>query len=161
MHELSAGKLTALIDRKAGRDIFDAYHLLTKLKLDDKKLRLALIIYSAISRKIDLRILTSQDINVDLDDLRKRLVPLLKKDVITDNSLSTWTENLVKKCQEAFMRLLPLTSTEKEFLNRLLDNGEIEPELITDDDKLIENIKLHPAVKWSAQNGNKITTVSH
>lgn len=153
VHELSAGKLTALIDRKTGRDIFDAYHILTNLKLDDKKLRLALIIYSAISRKIDLRKLIAQDINVNLDDLRKRLVPLLKKDAINDDSLSAWTENLVKKCQEAFIRLLPLTSRENEFLNRLLDNGEIKPELIIDDSKLIENIKSHPAIKWSAQNG--------
>lgn len=154
VHELSAGKLTALIDRKAGRDIFDAYHLLTTLTLDDKQLRLALIIYSAINRKIDLRKLTAQDINVNLDDLRKRLVPLLKKDAINDKSLSVWTENLVKKCQEAFMRLLPLTSNENEFLDRLLDKGEIEPELLTDVSKLIENIKLHPALKWSAQHGN-------
>jgi predicted nucleotidyltransferase component of viral defense system len=153
VHELSAGKLTALIDRKAGRDIFDAYHLLTELKLDDKKLRLALIIYSAISRTVDLRKLTAHDINVDLDDLRKKLVPLLKKDAINNSSLSTWTENLVKKCQEAFMRLLPLSSGEKEFLNRIFDNGKIEPELITDDSKLIQNIKLHPAIQWSAQNG--------
>lgn len=100
-----------------------------------------------------MRKLIAQDINVSLDDLRKRLVPLLKKDSINDKSLSAWTENLVKKCQEAFMRLLPLTSGENEFLDRLLDKGEIEPELITDDSKLIENIKLHPAIKWSAQNG--------
>jgi predicted nucleotidyltransferase component of viral defense system len=158
IHELSAGKLTALIDRKAGRDIFDAHHLLTKLQLDDKKLRLALIIYSAISRKIDLRKLAAQDISVNLDDLRKRLIPLLKKDAIKDTSLSVWAENLVKNCQEAFMRLLPINSEEIEFLNRLLDNNEIKPELITDDSILMENIKLHPAIKWSAQNGrNQLT----
>jgi predicted nucleotidyltransferase component of viral defense system len=152
VHELSAGKLAALIDRKTGRDIFDAYHLLTELELDNKKLRLALIIYTAISRKVDLRKLTPHDINVNLDDLRKRLVPLLKKDAINECSLSIWTENLVKQCQKAFMRLLPLTGDENEFLNRLLNNGKIEPELITNDSKLIENIKLHPAIRWSAQN---------
>lgn len=147
-HELSAGKLTALIDRKAGRDIFDAYHLLTKLKLEDKKLRLALVIYSAINRKIDLRKISTQDINVNLDDLKKNLIPLLKKDEIRSKSLTAWTENLVKQCQVAFQRLLPLTNQEIEFLNCLLDQGAIEPKLITKDSTLIENIKLHPAINW-------------
>jgi predicted nucleotidyltransferase component of viral defense system len=54
-HELSAGKLAALIDRKTGRDLFDAYHLLTRTNLDMPKLRVALIVYSAISRKVDSR----------------------------------------------------------------------------------------------------------
>jgi len=153
-YELSAGKLTALIDRKAGRDIFDTHHLLTKLKLEDKKLRLALIVYSAINRTIDLRKMTAQDIGVNLDDLRKRLVPLLKKDEIKNiKSLTSWTENLVQQCQENFKRLLPLTKQETEFLNQLFDKANIEPELITDDSALINNIKSHPAIRWSAQNG--------
>ena len=41
LHEVSAGKLTALIDRKTGRDLFDAYYILTKLNIDYKKLRSA------------------------------------------------------------------------------------------------------------------------
>jgi len=152
IHELSAGKLIALIDRKTGRDIFDAYHLLTQLQLDDKKLRLALILYSSINRNIDLRKITATDIKVDIDDLKKKLVPLLKKDEFNGiKSLSTWTENLVKQSQEAFKRLLPLTNQETNFLNQLLDQGNIEPELICNDKILIENIKLHPGIKWSAQ----------
>jgi hypothetical protein len=31
----------------------------------------------------------------------------------------------------------------------------ITPELITDDENLVENIKVHPAVKWVAQQGMK------
>ncbi len=80
-HELSAGKLAALIDRKTGRDLFDAYHLLTKTNLDMAKLRLALVIYSAISRKADLRELTPKSISVDITDLKNRLMPLLRKKI--------------------------------------------------------------------------------
>lgn len=109
-HELSAGKLIALIDRKTGRDIFDAYHLLAKLPLDDKKLRQAFVIYSCINRKIDLRKITNQDIDVDHIDLKNRLVPLLKRDEINGmNSLKNWTETLVRQCQQSFKRLLPLS----------------------------------------------------
>jgi len=155
VHELSAGKLTALIDRKAGRDIFDAHHLLTKLNLDDKKLRTALIIYSAISRKMDLRKITPEKISVDPEDLRKKLVPLLKKDELNNMKLTLWTDRLVNECRTAFKRLLPLNEQEIKFLNHLFDQGRIEPGLITDDMNLRDNIKAHPAIIWSAKQAQK------
>lgn len=152
IHELSAGKLTALIDRKTGRDIFDAFHLLKREDIDFEKLRIALVIYSSINRKIDLRQITPQDISVDVKDLTNRLVPLLNKnDIRSMRSLSTWSDSLVQQCRRDFDRLLPITNKEKEFLTNLLEKGLIEPELISNDKNLITNIKNHPAVRWSAQ----------
>lgn len=151
-HELSAGKLAALIDRKTGRDLFDAYHLLTKTNLDMPKLRVALIVYSAISRKSDLRQLTPQAISVDITDLKNRLLPLLRKNELSSmNGISNWAENLLHECQQAFHHFLPLTDNEDAFLRHLLDDGIIEPELISNDLCLIDNIKNHPAIRWSAQ----------
>jgi predicted nucleotidyltransferase component of viral defense system len=155
-HELSAGKLTALIDRKTGRDLFDAYHLLTKTNLDISKLRLALVVYSAISRKADLRQLTPETISVDVTDLKNRLIPLLRKnDLAAINGISNWAIELVRECQQAFKQLLPLAENEQAFLSELLDKGRIKPELITDDRELIKNIQTHPAISWSAQQGIK------
>jgi predicted nucleotidyltransferase component of viral defense system len=151
-HELSAGKLVALIDRKTGRDLFDAYHLLTNTSLDMGKLRIALVVYSAINRKIDLRQLTIQDISVDISELKNRLIPLIRKNEVTEmNSAQKWAAGLVQECQKAFNHFLPLTDNEQIFLDNLLNNGVIEPELISDDQRLIENIKIHPAVQWAAQ----------
>lgn len=156
IHELSAGKLSALIDRKTGRDLFDAYYILTKIDMDNEKLRLALVVYSGMSRKIDLRKLTFQDIRFDISELKNRLIPLLKRNDINNiTSIYTWVEHLVKECQRAFNSLLPLTTQELEFLTYLLDKGHIEPGLISSDLELIERIKLHPALKWSAQNAVK------
>lgn len=156
IHELSAGKLTALIDRKTGRDIFDAFHLLKRDDINFEKLRLALVIYSGINRKMDLRRIIPQDITVNVKDLKNRLVPLLNKnDVTTMGSISTWSNNLVQQCQKDFSRLLPITNKEREFLTNLLDEGLIEPQLISDDGNLINNIKNHPAVRWSAQQAKK------
>ena len=147
-HELSAGKLAALIDRKTGRDLFDAYHLLTKTNLDMTKLRLALMVYSAISRKANLRQLTPQAISVDITDLTNRLLPLLRKSELSSlGGISNWAENLVRECQQSFHHFLPLTDNENAFLRHLLDNGVIEPELITTDLCLIDNIKNHPAIR--------------
>jgi predicted nucleotidyltransferase component of viral defense system len=155
-HELSAGKLAALIDRKTGRDLFDAYHLLTKTNLDMPKLRLALIVYSAINRKADLRQLTPQSISVDITDLNNRLLPLLKKSELASmNSASNWAKHLVQECQKAFGHFLPLTDNEQAFLHELLDNGQIKPELISNNISLSDNIKNHPAVRWSAQQSNE------
>lgn len=156
LHELSAGKLAALIDRKTGRDLFDAYHLLTKTNIDMVKLRLALVVYSAINRKADLRKLTPEAISVDVSDLKNRLLPLLRKnDLATINGSSNWANELVTKCQQAFKHLLPLAENEHTFLSELLDNGTVMPELISEDKELIENIKIHPAICWSAQQSIK------
>ncbi|HHT9914868.1 TPA: nucleotidyl transferase AbiEii/AbiGii toxin family protein [Legionella pneumophila] len=155
-HELSAGKLAALIDRKTGRDLFDAYHLLTKTNIDMAKLRLALIVYSAIGRKVDLRKLTPEEVSVDVTDLKNRLLPLLRKsDLAAINGTENWANELVMQCQQAFKQLLPLAENETAFLSELLDNGRIKPELLCDDKALIENIKAHPAISWSAQQGIK------
>lgn len=155
-HELSAGKLAALIDRKTGRDLFDAYHLLTKTNLDMPKLRLALIIYSAISRKADLRQLTPEAISVDITDLNNRLLPLLRKSELSVmGGASKWAANLVQECQIAFQNFLPLTANEHDFLYQLLDQGIIRPELISDDVLFIENVKNHPAITWTAQQNKK------
>ena len=151
-HELSAGKLAALIDRKTGRDLFDAYHLLTKTNLDMPKLRLALIVYSAISRKADLRKLTPEAISVDITDLNNRLLPLLRKSELASmGRASTWAENLVQECQKAFQHFLPLAENEHAFLDQLLDQGIIRPELLSDNELFIENVKNHPAIRWAAQ----------
>jgi len=48
IHELAAGKLAALFDRQASRDLFDAHYLLKYSRLDKEKLRLSMIVYLAI-----------------------------------------------------------------------------------------------------------------
>ncbi|MCK4727607.1 MAG: nucleotidyl transferase AbiEii/AbiGii toxin family protein, partial [Desulfobacterales bacterium] len=50
-HELAAGKLTALLARHADRDLFDVHLLLTHGGLDNRRLRLAFVVYGAMNRK--------------------------------------------------------------------------------------------------------------
>jgi len=104
---------------------------------------------------MDLRKITTEEINVDRDDLRKKLLPLLKKDELNNTKLSSWIDNLVNECRTAFKRLLPLNKQEIKFLDSLFDKGNIEPELITNEIDLIANIKAHPAIIWSAQQAQK------
>lgn len=52
------GKLHALLEREASRDLFDSYQLFSKLVLDSKTLRLAFVIYAGMRKNW-------QDIKID------------------------------------------------------------------------------------------------
>jgi len=47
---------------------------------------------------------------------------------------------------------LPFTVNEMEFLNLVLDKGEINPELLTADEDLQDRIGRHPLLEWKAVN---------
>jgi len=51
--------------------------------------------------------------------------------------------------------LYPFNEQNWNFLNRLLDYGEITPEHITDNESLAECIRNHPGLRWKALNVNK------
>jgi hypothetical protein len=59
---------------------------------------------------------------------------------------------LVKDCRDFLAGLLPFIEAEMEFLNRLLDKGEIAPELLTADEGLQDRIRRHPLLEWKAVN---------
>lgn len=93
---------------------------------------------------------------MDITDLKNRLLPLLRKnDLVAINGTSSWAQELVRECQQAFKHLLPLAENERAFLSELLDNGTIKPEWISADRTFIDNVKNHPAIRWSAQQGMK------
>ncbi|MFX8370059.1 nucleotidyl transferase AbiEii/AbiGii toxin family protein, partial [Acinetobacter baumannii] len=76
IHELAAGKLSALIDRGAGRDIFDAFHLFKHPTLEIKTLRLLFVIYAAMSHKKNFLDIKISDIVVDRKNLQNKLIPV-------------------------------------------------------------------------------------
>ena len=78
IHELTAGKLTALFDRKVSRDLFDAHQLMRRINFDIEKLRLSWVVYLAMSN-IDLEFLLPESIQYDLTDLKNRLLPVLQQ----------------------------------------------------------------------------------
>ena len=58
----------------------------------------------------------------------------------------------MEETRNALDSLLPFTESEKEFLDRLLDYGEIVPSLLTDDEGLAARIRHHPGLEWKALN---------
>lgn len=151
IHELAGGKLAALLARRASRDLFDVHALLTRKGLDLQRLRLAFVIYGAINRK-DWRSVQASDVHFSKTDLDKELIPLLRKGADGTESSTLWAQRLVEGTRTALAFLLPFTQAEKEFLDRLLDYGEIAPACLTRDRQVAERIRQHPALEWKALN---------
>ena len=150
MHELAAGKLAALFARQASRDLFDAHRLLTAAKLDSDRLRLAFILYGAMNRR-DWRTITLEDVGCNPRELENQLLPVLSNSVRASLQPG-WAKQMVKTCQEHLTSLVQFTPCEDEFLDRLLDHGEIVPSLLTEDAGMAERIHDHPLLRWKALN---------
>ena len=160
IHELAAGKLAALLARRASRDLFDAHHLLLRGGLDPQWLRVAFVVYGGMNRK-DWRTVSADDITFEPRELRNQLVPTLRPETLGDATVPIeWARTLNDECRDALRVVLPFTEAEIEFLDRLLDNGEIVPALLTNDPTLGERIAAQPMLAWKALNvrrhkGNK------
>lgn len=155
LHELAAGKLTALVDRGAGRDIFDAFHLFEHPELDIKKLRLLFVIYAAMSHKKNFLNVHIHHITADPINLKNKLIPVLRNNSHKAfSSMQAWVDHLTVTTQAGFEKLLPFNENERLFIQTILEKSEINTELITNDLNLIEKIKSHPALLWAAQKRN-------
>lgn len=156
IHELAAGKLSALFDRCASRDWFDAHYLLTHMPLEKHKLKLALVIYLAMT-KIDLSHMFPEKIDFDLMDLRNRLIPVMHQPLVSRNSreLKEWATARIVELREHLSNILPFEKHEQLFIRKIRSEGLISPELITSDQEMIQKIINHPGINWAVKQGQK------
>jgi len=152
VHELAAGKLTALLARRTGRDLFDTHLLLTRGQLDAQKLRLGFVLYGAMNRK-DWRTVSPDDVEFDAREIENQLIPVVRQSYLAEAPRpQEWARRLQEECRRRLSAVLPLSDREKRFLDRLLDHGEIEPSLLTSDGEMIPRITNHPLLQWKALN---------
>ncbi|MCL6087526.1 MAG: nucleotidyl transferase AbiEii/AbiGii toxin family protein [Actinobacteria bacterium] len=155
LHELAAGKLAALLSRGQARDLYDCYQILGMHGIKNDYLRIAFVVYGAMNRK-DWRTVSIGDLDFDLAELTRQLMPTLNIEILKKNtSPAQFGEKLLNNCKKALSAVLPLKDTEIQFLNRLLDNGEIIPSILTSDKTLIRKIKKQPLLEWKALNVKK------
>jgi predicted nucleotidyltransferase component of viral defense system len=151
LHELAAGKLAALFDRSAPRDVFDAAQLLADPRINREKLRVGFVAYGAMSRR-DWRTVSEADIRNTEEGYRNEVAVLLR----TSAEAGTSAGELQQRCRRAALDLLlPLNDNETEFLRAINEEGSIRPELITSDEQLGGRIAIHPALQWKAANVRK------
>ena len=152
IHELLAGKLAALLARRQARDLFDVHRALRLPDLDVERLRVAFVVYGAMQRR-DWRTVSIGDVSFAPRDLEDELLPVLRTgDWPTGRDLEAHGARLVEECREALGAVLPLADRERRFLDLLLDEGVVDPGVITADAGLQEQIRLHPMLAWKALN---------
>ena len=152
LHELAAGKLAALLARRASRDLFDAHHLLTHCEFEREKLRAGFVLFGAVNRR-DWRGVSAADIDFEPVDLKNQLLPTLHHDYAREiGQPHVWAERLISECRTALGAVLPLSGAEREFLDRLLDHGEVVPSLLSSDIAWADRVKQHPLLEWKALN---------
>lgn len=148
-HELAAGKLTALFARNATRDLFDAHHLLTKIDFNKEQLRLAFILYVGMSSIKNPQGISPESLLFDESDYRRQLLPLLRN-IQDEKNQQSWKEIKFQECKKALELLLPFTNQEKEFLELLVEKGEVRPSLLTDIHNMQSKIEKLPLLLWKA-----------
>lgn len=151
IHELAAGKLAALLSRRASRDLFDAHHLLTRFHLDRERLRLGFVLYGAMNRK-DWRTVSVEDVDCDQRELENQLAPVVGSEYLNAGRPDDWARSMIAECRKGLGTVLPLATNEVEFLDQLLDDGRIKPELLTADSEMRDRISSHPWLLWKAIN---------
>ena len=77
LHELAAGKLSALFSRRQARDLFDCHRILDTDALQRERLRIAFVAYGGMNRK-DWRTVSVDDVDFDSAELARQLGPTLR-----------------------------------------------------------------------------------
>jgi predicted nucleotidyltransferase component of viral defense system len=154
LHELAAGKLAALLSRRASRDLFDAHQLLTHGDLDRTKLRLGFVLYGAMNRK-DWRTVAIDDVGYDHRELKNELIPVIRPEPLAKWKAGDRAESMIDECRERLGAVLPMAANEIAFLDRILDHGEIKPELLTANMEMSKRISAHPLLQWKALNARQ------
>ena len=152
LHELAAGKLSALFSRRQARDLFDCHRILDTDALQRERLRIAFVAYGGMNRK-DWRTVSVDDVDFDSAELARQLGPSLRtRQPREQEALAEYGAWLAEECRRALSIVLPFTDAEFAFLDLLLERGEIDASILTSDVSLQQRIQAQPLLEWKALN---------
>ena len=151
IHEVVAGKLVALLDRRAARDLFDARRILAAHGLDWSLIRAGVLAWGAAGRR-DWREASLEDIGGDPRELRQKLAICLPRDHFeAAGGVEAWIAESVALCRHGLAPLFERTAGETAFLDRLLDRGEIDASGLDAPEAVQARIARMPMLAWKAQ----------
>jgi len=147
--ELFGGKIKALLERSAARDLYDVAMLSqTSGDFDIAAVRRSNILLGVTSKK-DWRTVDFRTIDViDQAMITEELTPVLRQDEAPN------LEAMKSNAKKILDQILKRTEKEREFLDSFLENGEYKPELLFEAGQA-QLLKKHPAVLWKLQNLRK------
>lgn len=122
---------------------------------DPARLRQAFVIYGAMNPR-DWRTVTTDDIEPETQEASRQLFPLLVQQQITRKSEQReMLTRITDETRQALAGLLPLNTKECAFLDKLLDDGEIRPDLLEIEPELATTLKQHPSLLWRAKQAGR------
>lgn len=149
--EIYAAKLCALLSRTTARDLFDVYTL-SKYDLFDKEEKQLLkqcfmLEYIAVNN-YKLEDLDIERIEkLEKQDIKTKLLPTLKD----RNPRKSNVEEMKQAVREYLKDILIVDDNIKEFYDKF-QKGIYQPELLFDNEEIIERIKEHPMIIWKLNN---------
>jgi predicted nucleotidyltransferase component of viral defense system len=147
--ELFGGKIKALIERTAPRDLYDVYNMINYNIIHPEEqclLRKIVVFYLVIGSKDKLTLpIYLENINLlKYNQIKANLVPVLKKNNPFDFEIAK------KTVHEYLSKLLIFTEKEKLFVEKF-NQGIYQPDLLFDNKEIIDRIKEHPMAIWKTQ----------
>ncbi len=145
--EIFAAKGNALISRAAARDLYDWGNLIAKnLFVDERDIfRKCFAFYATISAEtVNRDFGTSAIDSLKFGKIRRDLFPVLSR---KDNFM---LDERKQKAKDYITDLMQLTDQEQEYMDRFIAK-EYVPELLFDDEEIVERIKEHPMALWKCQ----------
>lgn len=144
--ELFAAKGNALISRAATRDLYDWGNMMEQKLFEGERdlFRKCFAFYTTISAdkdRINRGFDTSAIDTLDFMKIRRDLFPVINKK--NDFRL----EERKRQAKQYISNLMQLTEKENEYMDRFMAK-EYRPELLFDDEKIIERIYRHPMAIW-------------
>lgn len=155
-HEIVAGKLVALIDRRAARDLFDARRILDIPGLNWSWIKGAMLAIGAAGRN-DWRAANVNAIGADLQELRQKLLICLPRAHFERaGSVEAWVDETVALCRTRIAPLLELKANERDFLDDVIERGIVNAALLDLEPAVQDRIAAMPMLQWKAANVRKL-----
>jgi len=155
LHEIIAGKLVALLDRRAARDLFDARRIFTLENIDWGLVKAAMLAIGASGRN-DWRKVSAGNIGAEPNELKQKLFICLPRTAFAEaGSVDAWIDESVTLCCAEVAPLLALTESEQAFLDGVLDNGEIDASLLDVAPEIQNRIATMPMLRWKCSHVKK------
>lgn len=146
--EIFAAKANALMSRAAARDLYDFNNMVHYGLFDESELemlRKCIIYYNTISQEhINKAFDTSVIENLTFSKIRRDLFPVLR---FKDNFD---LEGRKQSARKYIADVMNIAEKEREYMIAF-ENKEYKPELLFEDEDIIERIKEHPMAMWKCQ----------
>lgn len=154
-HEIVAGKMVALLSRRAARDLFDARRIFGMADLNWQWIKAAILGIGA-SGRADWRLASTGSIDADPKELRDKLLMCLPRTYFdAHGSIDAWIAETVALCRSRLEPILTLDRNERAFLDGVIERGSIDATLLDVEAAVQERIGRMPMLQWKAEHVRK------